>query len=131
MGKSTTVIELENLLSNEKALVKQMTSSNEFSPKSEDALYVKDQRTQNYHSKPSSTHEKQFRSEESSKKPFKACYKCGKPGHFKRDCRVKVVCHHCGKPDHIKQNCRVKMQESEANVVHERKSSSIQFGNIA
>ena len=38
------VIELENLLSNEGALVKQMTSGNEFSPKSEDALYVKDQR---------------------------------------------------------------------------------------
>ena len=47
-----------------------------------------------------------------------------KPGHFKRDCQVKVVCHHCGKPGHIKPNCRVKMQESEANAVHESKSSS-------
>ena len=73
-----TVIELENLLSNQEAMVKQMTSSNEFSTKSEDALYVKDQRRQNYHSKPSSTNGKQFKSEKSSKKPFKACYKCGK-----------------------------------------------------
>ena len=118
-----TVIELENLLSNQEALVKQMTSNNEFSPKSEDVLHVKDLGRQNYHSKPSSTNGKQFRSEESSKKPFKACYKCGKPGHFKRDCRVKVVCHRCGKPGHIKPNCRVKIQESEANVVHESKSS--------
>ena len=93
-----------------------MTSSNEFSPKSEDALYVKDQRTQNYHSKPSSTHEKQFRSEESPKKPFKACYKCGKPGHFKRDCRVKVVCHRCGKPGHIKQMLYMKGKVLQPNL---------------
>ena len=66
----------------------------------------------------------QFKSEQLSKKPFKACYRCGKPGHFKRDCQVKVVCHRCGKPGHIKPNCRVKMQESKANVVHVRKNSS-------
>ena len=96
-----TVIELENLFSYQEALIKQMTSSNELSPKSKDVLYVKDQRRQNFHSKPSSSNGNQFRSEESSKKPYKACYKCGKPGHFKRDCRVKVVCHRCGKPDHI------------------------------
>ena len=119
-----TVIELENLLSNQEALVKQMTSSNEFSPKLEDALYVKDQRRQNYHSKPSSSNGNKLRSEESSKKPFKACYRCGKPDHFKRDCQVKVVCHRCGKLGHIKPNCRVKMQESEANTVHESKNSS-------
>ena len=47
-----TVIELKNLLSNQEALVKQMTSSNESSPKLEDVLYVKDQRRQNFHSKP-------------------------------------------------------------------------------
>ena len=118
-----TVIELENLLSNQEALIKQMTSSNEFSPKLEGVLYVKDQRRQNFHSRPSSSNENQFRSDESSKKPFKACYRCGKPGHFKRDCQAKVVCDHCGKPGHIKPNCRVKMQESEANAVHENKSS--------
>ena len=78
----------------------------------------------NYHSNPSSTNGKQFKSEESSKKPFKACYKCGKSDHFKRDCWVKVVYHGCRKPGHIKPNYQVKMQESEANVVHESKSSS-------
>ena len=36
---------------------------------------------------------------------------------------MKVVCHRCGKAGHIKPNCQVKMQESEANVVHESKNS--------
>ena len=100
-----------------------MTSSNDRCGKSEDVLYVKDQRRQNFHSKPSSSNGNQFRSEESSKKPFKACYRCGKPGHFKRDFQVKVVSHRCRKSGHSKPNCRVKMQESEANVVHVRKNS--------
>ena len=94
------------------------------SPKSEVVLCVKDQRRHNFHSETSSSNGNLFRSAESSKKPFKVCYKCGKPGHFKRDCRVKAVCDRCGKPDHIKPNCRVKMQESEANAIHESKSSS-------
>ncbi|XP_022939179.1 bZIP transcription factor 17-like [Cucurbita moschata] len=67
-----------------------MTSNNKLSQNLENVLSVKDQRRQNFHSKVSSSNENQFRTEESSKKPFKACYKCGKPGHFKRDCRVKV-----------------------------------------
>ena len=62
-----------------------MTSLNEFSPKSEDVLYVKDHTRQNFHSKPTSSNGNQFRSEELSKKSFKACYRCGKPGHFKLD----------------------------------------------
>ena len=101
-----------------------MTSNNDLSLKSEDVLYIKDQRRQNFHSKPSSSSGNQFINEESSKKPFTVCYKCGKPGHFKRNCRVKVVCDHCGKPDHIKPTFRVKMQESKGNVVHENKNSS-------
>ena len=100
-----TIIELLNLFSNQEVLIKQMTNSNELSPKSENVLYVKDQRRQNFYLKPSSSNGNQLRSEESSKKPFKACYKCGKPGHFKRDCWVKVVCHRCGKSGHIKPNC--------------------------
>ena len=39
MGKSN---ELENLLSNQEALIKKMTSSNKPFPKSEDVLYVKE-----------------------------------------------------------------------------------------
>ena len=93
VGKS--VIELENLVSNHQVLIKQMTSNNELFPKLEDVLYVKDKRRLNFHSEPSSRNENQFRSEELSKKPFTICYKCGKPDHFKRDCRVKVVCDRC------------------------------------
>ena len=37
---------------------------------------------------------------------------------------MKVVCDRCGKPGHIKPNCRVKIQKLEANVVHESKNSS-------
>ena len=81
-----TIIDMENLLSNQKALIKQMTSNNKLSPKSEDVLYVKDQGRHNFHSKSSSSNENQFMSEESSKKPFKACYKCEKPGHLQQDC---------------------------------------------
>ena len=49
------------------------------------------------------------------KKLFKACYKCGKSGHFKRDCWVKVACHHCGKSGHIKLNCRNQKLQSLKN----------------
>ena len=35
-----------------------------------------------------------------------------------------MVCDRCGKPGHIKPNCRVKIQKLEANVVHESKNSS-------
>ena len=38
------IIELLNLLSNRKVLIKKMTSSNKFSSKSEDVLYVNDHR---------------------------------------------------------------------------------------
>ena len=40
---------------------------------------------------------------------------------------MKVVCDNCGKPGHIKPNCQVKMQESKENVVHESKNSSNPF----
>ena len=43
-------IELENLLSNQDTLIKQMINNNELSPKSEDVLHVKYQRRSNFHS---------------------------------------------------------------------------------
>ncbi|KAK8344206.1 hypothetical protein V6Z11_A07G063300 [Gossypium hirsutum] len=107
---------LENLLSNQEALIKQMTNV-KLSSKSEDVLFVKDQMRKILYSKSSSGDRNQSRSEKQPKRPFKSCYRCGKLGHIKRDCRVKVACDRCGKPGYIKANCRVKMQEEAANVV--------------
>ncbi|KAK4426940.1 hypothetical protein Salat_1462800, partial [Sesamum alatum] len=101
------------------ALLNQMTSNNKLSPKSEDMLYVKDHSRKNVHSKSLSSNKNQFRTEDQSKRPSKACYRCGKLGHLKRDCRVKVVYDRCKRSGHIKANCRVKMQEIEANVVND------------
>ena len=41
-----TIIELENSLFNQEALIKQMTSSNKLSPKSEDVLCQKSKETE-------------------------------------------------------------------------------------
>lgn len=38
-------------------------------------------------------------------------------------CRVKVVCNRCGKSGHIKANCHVKLDKAGANVAHESKES--------
>ncbi|GMI96773.1 hypothetical protein HRI_003346600 [Hibiscus trionum] len=111
-----SIFELENLLSNQEALIKQMTST-KLSSKSEDVLFVKDQRRKIFYSKPFLGDRNQSRSEEQPKRSVKSCYRCGKLGHIKQDCRVKVVCDRCGKPGHIKANCRVKMQEEAVNVV--------------
>ena len=49
----------------------------------------------------------------------KICYICGKEGHIKHDCWVKVTCSRCGKSGHIKKNCWVKLHGAEANATHQ------------
>lgn len=46
----------------------------------------------------------------------RSCYKCGRPGHLKHDCRVKVSCSCYGKVSHIKANGRANLKEVVANV---------------
>ena len=112
-----TIIELKNLLSNQEALTKQSTNLNNHEFK-ENVLYFKEQRRSSF-SKHPTCDRKHFANEEKQMSSFRACYKCGKSGHIKRDCRVKVTCDRCEKHGHIRTNCRVKLQEAGANVVHE------------
>ena len=80
-----SIIDLENLLSNQEALVKQM-SSNNIRPLSQvdDVFYTNDQRKINFSSKNSSGDYKQSRSEGQRGGDSKTCFRCGETGHFKR-----------------------------------------------
>lgn len=63
-----SIIELENLLLNQEALVKQMGSSNKQSPSQvEDALYTKDKARSNYFSKHFSGDSEQSKTEGQSR----------------------------------------------------------------
>ncbi|KAH6807330.1 hypothetical protein C2S51_028438 [Perilla frutescens var. frutescens] len=98
----TSIIELENLLSNQEALVKQMVGVNKQSASPvEDALYAKDKGKGKFVNTNNSNGRNYPKGDEQSKKFSKECYRCGKTGHMKRTCRVKVKCDRCGKPGHI------------------------------
>ncbi|KAM7491750.1 hypothetical protein LguiA_034671 [Lonicera macranthoides] len=119
-----TIIDLENLLSNQEALVKQMSSASSKSlSQVDDVLYTNDRRKMNFSSKNSSDN-KQSRNEGESGGDSKTCFRCGKTRHFKRNCRVKIVCNRCGNSCHIKRrNCRVKLKKKDANTAHENNES--------
>lgn len=115
--KQPSIIELENLLSNQEALVKQMSEKS--TSNVEDALLVKEGwKTRNAQKYSSSCSKQQNLEGERSNI---TCYRCGKVGHIKANCRVKIVCERCGKSGHIKPNCRVKLAESDVNIAHEVK----------
>ena len=88
-----SIIDLESLLSNQEALVKQMSSN----PHTQEgnALYARDQ---GKHKSPY----RQFGNPWEPRDSPKTCFRGGKEGHFKRDCCVKVTCSRCGKSGNIK-----------------------------
>ena len=72
-----SIIDLENLLSNQEALVKQM--SNNPHTQGDNALYA---RNQGKHKSPYKIFGNPWEPRDSPK----TCFQCGKEGHFKRDC---------------------------------------------
>ena len=115
-----SIVELENLLFNQEALVKQMF---EKSPSNvEDALLVKyGWKTKNAHKYSSRGNKQQNLEGERSTISKVTCYRCGKVGHIKANYCVKIVCERCIKSRHIKPNCHVKLAESDVNIAHEVK----------
>ncbi|KAL4347792.1 hypothetical protein GQ457_17G001580 [Hibiscus cannabinus] len=90
-AKQPSVEELESLLSNQEALAKQMSKSLD----TESALYSKGK----YHKKNTSTWNKNNENRSGAvntsndglqNKSSIKCYRCGKIGHIKRNCRVKL-----------------------------------------
>ena len=69
--------------------------------------------------KQNSSGDKHSGTEKETRCSSKICYICGKEGHIKRDCRVKVTCSQCGKSGHIMKNCWVKLRGAEDNAAHE------------
>lgn len=65
-----SIFELENLISNQEALVKQATSNKHSYPQTEDALYMKDQRKRSSFSKHSASNKNQEQSKGFSRTCF-------------------------------------------------------------
>lgn len=95
-----SIIELENLLSNKEALMRQMSGKH----RSEDVLFIKE------------------------KNKTVQCYKCGKPNHVAKFCRTKpedwLECTRYGRQGHNQQRCFAKLGDEKANAVHEKQEDN-------
>ena len=60
--------------------------------------------------------------------PPSICYRCRKPGHFKRDCTVRIQCGRCGRNNHVTDQCRQLVSRSDIRNVPTFNNSRPQWG---
>ncbi|KAL0340496.1 UNVERIFIED_CONTAM: hypothetical protein Sradi_4566400 [Sesamum radiatum] len=82
--KQPSVEELENLLSNQEALAKQMAKN--FNFEQDAVLFSRGKLNDSERD----ANEKKVINHYSQSNRFIRCYRCGKPGHIKRNCRTKL-----------------------------------------
>lgn len=77
-----SIVELENLLSSQEALKEQMVGNKQSQPEVEVVFYTKDKGWAKCSFKRSGNDSNDSKVEGK----LKGCFRCGEPGHIKRDC---------------------------------------------
>ena len=116
-ANQSSIVELENSLSNQEALMKQMYHKS--SLQENNVLYTRVQGKGKPFPKQNPSGDKHSGTEKETRCNSKICYICGKEGHIKHDFHVKVTCSRWGQLGHIKKNYRVNLRGAEANAAHE------------
>ncbi|KAG8370120.1 hypothetical protein BUALT_Bualt14G0084400 [Buddleja alternifolia] len=128
-----SILELENLLTNQEALARQMAGVH-ISGGSDDVLFSKGKRKSKTTSKGSSNIGPQKKSNPNPDKTSyeeKKCYRCGKPGHIKRFCRVKLEDGNLSTEKNGEQDQQIDWEKCFSNEVidcHNHSQPSIQHG---
>ncbi|KAG8364043.1 hypothetical protein BUALT_Bualt19G0085100 [Buddleja alternifolia] len=132
-ANQSSILELENLLTNQEALARQMAGVH-ISSGSDDVLFSKGKRKSKTTSKGSSNIGPQKKSNPNPDKTSyeeKKCYRCGKPGHIKRFCRVKLEDGNLSTEKNGEQDQQIDWEKCFSNEVidcHNHSQPSIQHG---